>query len=67
MLAMSWLSLSIIAVMFVLVTLVFVQIRKRHRKAAELRHEMELDNVQLDHEMSAHSRDEAVWRRSYSR
>jgi hypothetical protein len=64
---MNWLSLSIVAAIFAMLVLIFIQIKKRRRSAAELRHEIGLDDAQVDHDRPGHSRDEAVWRRSYSR
>ncbi len=60
-------TLLITAMLVILLVLVFIQIKQWRRRVAELRAEIGLDNAQLDQEDTVSLRDEAVWRRSYSR
>lgn len=67
MLTVNWLSLSIVAGLVVFLVFVFVQTSRRRRRAADLRDEIGVDNAQFDQEETTSSRDETMWRRSYSR
>lgn len=67
MLTVNWLTLLLTAMLVILLVLVFIQIKQWRRRVAELRAEIGVDKEQLDQEETVSSRDEAVWRRSYSR
>ena len=67
MLTVDWFYLSIIAVLVVFLVFGLVQISQRRRRVADLRDQIGLDNAQFDQEETTSSRDETMWRRSYSR